>query len=303
MIELWNVVLLEPMINGLLAISMAFGGSFGLAIIILTIIINLIILPLTLRQLRSTKAMQSMQPKIQDLQKKYAKDKQKLQEETVKVYKESGINPLGCAFPLLIQMPIWIALYQSVMQTLATTPERLLGLSNHLYSWGSVQQAIPPESNFLGMNLAYPNLIITIFIMASMWLTQKMSTTPAADPKQQQTQNMMQWLLPIMFGFIFLNFPSGLALYIVVMNIFRMIVQYFVMGGWGGLATLIPGRASTGSDRKGGQEWAPPKKGWAPSSEKTTKEIEAAEKKAKITTTGEEGNVYGRSGIKRKKRR
>ena len=106
MIELWNVVLLEPMINGLLAISIAFGGSSGLAIIILTIIINLIILPLTLRQLRSTKAMQSLQPKIQDLQKKYAKDKQKLQEETVKVYKESGINPLGCAFPLLIQMPI-----------------------------------------------------------------------------------------------------------------------------------------------------------------------------------------------------
>ncbi|PIU57699.1 MAG: protein translocase component YidC, partial [Chloroflexi bacterium CG07_land_8_20_14_0_80_51_10] len=106
------------MINGLLIMSKAFGGSFGLAVIALTIILNLIILPLTLRQLRSTTSMQALQPKLQELQKKYAKDKQKLQQETMKLYKESGFNPMGCAFPMLIQFPIWIALYQSVMQTL-----------------------------------------------------------------------------------------------------------------------------------------------------------------------------------------
>ena len=295
MIELWNVVFLEPMINCLLVISNAFGGSFGLAIIALTIIINVAILPLTLRQLRSTKAMQSLQPKMQELQKKHAKDKQQLQQETMKLYKESGINPLGCAFPLLIQMPIWIALYQSVMQTLATTPEQLMGLAQRLYSWVSVQQAVPPESHFLWMDLAYPNFPITILIMATMWLTQKMSTTASTDPKQQQMQNMMQWMMPLMFGFIFLNFPSGLALYIVAMNIFRMIVQYFVMGGWGGLGNLLPARFAPGA---GSTE----PKGWTPSSDKITKQIEAAAKKSKITA-GEEGIGDGSSRSKRKKRR
>jgi len=99
-----------------------------------------------------------------------------------------------------------------------------------------------------------------------------------------------------MFGFIFLMFPSGLALYIVVMNIFRMIVQYFVMGGWGGLATLFPAKAPAGTDTRG-------TKGWTPSSDKMAKEIETAAKKSKITTTGEEGIRDGSSRSKRKKHR
>jgi membrane protein insertase Oxa1/YidC/SpoIIIJ len=132
--------------------------------------------------------------------------------------------------------------------------------------------------------------------MATMWLTQKMSTVPSADPKQQQMSNMMQWMMPLMFGFIFLSFPSGLALYIVVMNIFRMIVQYFVMGGWGGLATLFPAKAPVGTDTKG-------TKGWNPPPDKTAKEIKAAAKKANINTTTEEGIRDGSSRSKRKNRR
>jgi len=235
LIELWNKVLLDPMINGLLIMAKGFGDSFGLAIVALTIIINILILPLRLRQLQATKKMQTIQPKLQEIQKKYAKDRRKLQQETMKLYKESGINPVGCAFPLLIQFPIWIALYQSVIHTLATTPERLLGLSQHLYSSSLIQQAVPPQSHFLWMDLSRPDFPLALLVMGTMWVLQKMSTTPSPDPKQQQMSNMMLWMMPLMFGFIALSFPSGLALYWMVMNLIGIITQYFVMGGWGGL--------------------------------------------------------------------
>ncbi len=257
MIELWNTILLEPIINGLMILSHVFWDNFGLAIIFLTIIVNFIILPLTLKQTRSTVAMQQIQPKMQELQKKYGKDKQKLQQETMKLYKEAGMNPMGCLFPMLIQFPIWIALYQAVIQALSKTPEALLGLSQHLYSWSFIQEAIPPENHFLWMDLGSANFPLAILVMATMWISQKMTTSSsssATDPKQQQMQSTMQWLMPIMIGFIFIYLPSGLALYIVVMNIFRMIVQYFVMGDWGGLASFLPSRATAGNASQASRE-------------------------------------------------
>ncbi|MCL0035887.1 YidC/Oxa1 family membrane protein insertase [Dehalococcoidia bacterium] len=300
MIELWNVVFLQPIINGLLIMSHAFGDSFGLAIIVLTIIINVALLPLTLRQTRSTIAMQSLQPKIKELQAKYGKDKVKLQQETMKLYKEAGMNPLGCIFPLLVQFPVWIALYRSIMQALATTPERLLALSQRLYAWSAVRQAVPPESHFLWMDLSQPDIPVTVLIIASTWLTEKMMVVPSTDPKQQQMNKMRQWMMPLMFGFISLNFPSGLALYIVVMTVFRMAMQYFVMGGWGGLATLLPARVPFGNQKAKG--WTPPGKGWTPS-DKTAKEIETTARKSMITTTAGEGTKDGSSRSKRKNRR
>ncbi|MCL0065441.1 YidC/Oxa1 family membrane protein insertase [Dehalococcoidia bacterium] len=298
MIEIWNVVFLQPIINGLLIMSSALGGSFGLAIIGLTIIINVALLPLTLRQIRSMTSMQSVGPKIKELQAKYGKDKMKLQQETMKAYREAGMNPLGCILPMLVQAPVWIALFQSLNHALATTPEALLALSQRLYPWAAVQQAVPPESRFLWMDLAQPDIPMTLLIVASMWLTQKMTPMPSADPKQQQMNKMMQYMMPAMMGFMFMGFPSGLALYIVVMNIFRMAVQYSVIGGWGNLADILP--SLFGNQRIGGG--TPSARRWTPS-DKTAKEIEAAPKKSKITTTGEEGIKDGSSRSKRKNRR
>ena len=148
MIEVWHLIIGNPVLNVLIALSHILSGEFGLAIIALTIIVRLISWPLTKRQLNSSKALQDMQPKIQELQKKYGKNKQKLQEETMKIYKEAGVNPLGCLWPMLIQLPIWIALYQAIMRALATTPENLLDLAHRLYSWDIVNQAIPLNSHF-----------------------------------------------------------------------------------------------------------------------------------------------------------
>jgi YidC/Oxa1 family membrane protein insertase len=241
--DVWYLIIGNPILNVLVALSHILFSSFGLAIIVLTIIIRLITWPLTKRQLNSTKALQEMQPKIQELQKKYGKNQQKLQQELMKLYKEAGVNPLGCLWPMLVQFPIWIALYQAIIRALATTPENLLDLAQRLYSWSVVSQAIPLNSHFLWLNLgSQGDLLLAIIVGGTMWVQQKMTQAPAVDPRQQSTNNLMLLMMPLMFGFLTLLFPSGLALYWAVSNIIGIISQYFVTGGWGYLKFRSPFR-------------------------------------------------------------
>ena len=234
MADLWYLIIGDPILNGLVALSSILFHSFGLAIIVLTIIVRLILWPLIKRQLTSTQAMQSMQPKIQELQKKYGKNKQKLQQETMKLYKEAGMNPAGCIWPMLVQFPVWIALYQSITKALATTPENLLDLSRHLYSWQVVTQAIPLNSHFLWLDLGNNgDMILAIIVGGTMWIQQKMTTAPSVDPRQQSTNSMMLMMMPLMFGLLVLMFPSGLALFWAASNVIGILTQYFVTGGWG----------------------------------------------------------------------
>src|SRR3989304_1512685 len=100
-------------------------GSFGVAIIIFTLVMRAITWPLTQQQLRASRAMQAVQPRIQEIQKKH-KDPRRRSEETMKVYRETGFSPVGCIWPMLVQFPIWIALYQAIQFTLGSTPENLL---------------------------------------------------------------------------------------------------------------------------------------------------------------------------------
>lgn len=234
MADLWNLIILNPMLNGLIALTSVSDGSFGLAIIALTFIVRLILLPLTIRQLNSTKSLQGMQPKIQELQKKHGKNQQKLQQEMMKLYKEAGVNPLGCLWPMLVQFPVWIALYQSIMRALATTPESLLDLFRHLYSWEVVTRALPLDSHFLWLNLGVPDgtMILAIIVGGSMWVQQKMVTAPSADPRQKSMNSMMQLMMPFMFAFFTLMFPSGLALFWAVSNVIGIVIQYWITG-WG----------------------------------------------------------------------
>ena len=118
---LWNDLLVNPMINALIIMSNALLDNFGLAIIAFTIFIRLVTFPLTIRQLRTTRAMQEMQPQMQEIQKKY-KDPKRRQQEMMKLYREVGFNPLGCLVPFAVQIPIWIALFQVIRRTVGTTP-------------------------------------------------------------------------------------------------------------------------------------------------------------------------------------
>jgi len=211
----WDIIILQPVLNVLISMTHYLFGSFGFAIIVLTIITRGLMLPLTLKQLHATKAIQELQPKLAELQKKYGKDKQKMAQEQMRLYKESGVSPTGCMLPMIVQMPIWIALYQSIMLALAVTPEGLLNLSRYLYSWPVVFSLLPPENHFLWLDLSVPDgtLILAILVGGTMWVQQKMVTPQTADPRQQQQSRMMLWMMPIMFAFFCLSFPSGLALY------------------------------------------------------------------------------------------
>ncbi len=249
--EIWNLIILSPTINVLVILSQYLLNNFGLAIITLTIIVRVVTLPLTMKQLRATRAMQALQPKISELQKKYARDKSRLAQEQMRMYKESGVSPAGCMLPMLVQMPIWIALFQSIIRVLAVVPEDFLNLSQHLYSsWSAVFSLVPLESNFLWLDLAVPDRIylLPILVGGTMWLQQKMVTPTTADAKQQAQSRMMLWMMPIMFAFLTLQFPSGLALYWVVSNIVGIAVQYKITG-WGGLVSAAPGKP-VGGDKK-----------------------------------------------------
>ena len=101
--NIWDIVILQPMINIIVALSHFLLDNYGLTIIVITIVIRAILLPLTLKQLRASKKMQDLQPQLQELQKKFAKDRQKLAQEQMKMYKESGVSASGCAVPMLIQ--------------------------------------------------------------------------------------------------------------------------------------------------------------------------------------------------------
>jgi len=238
--ELWNFILLQPMLNFLILLSNVLFHNFALAIIVLTIIVRLIMLPLTMRQLHSTRKMSTLQPKIKELQKKYGKDKQRLQQEMAKLYRESGINPLGCLWPMLVQLPIWIALYQSILKAVAATPEDLLGLSGNLYGLSVLHQSVPLKSGFLWLDLGRPDpfLIMALLVGGTMYIQQKMSTMPTTDQKQQSMNRMMLWMMPLLFAFFTLQFPSGLALFWVVSNIIGIVMQYYVTG-WGALEGTV----------------------------------------------------------------
>ncbi len=239
--EIWNLIILSPVINVLIVLSNYLFSNFGLAIIALTIVVNVCMYPLTMKQINAMKAMQTLQPKIAELQKKYAKDKQRLAREQMMLYKESGMNPAGCLVPMLIQMPIWIALFQSIIRLLAVTPEDFLGLSQYLYSWPVVHSMVPLADKFLWLNLANPDMLLAILVGGTMWLQQKMAMTPTADPKQQAQSRMMLWMMPLMFGFLCLSFPSGLALFWVTSSVIRVVIQYLATG-WGGLVPSMAGK-------------------------------------------------------------
>ena len=232
----WNLGPVALMLNSMVVLSSYLANNFGLTIIILTIIIRAAMYPLTAKQLRSSRAMQGLQPRLAELQKKYAKDKQKLGQEQMRLYKESGVSPAGCAVPMLIQFPIWIALYQSITRVLGATPEELLGLSRLLWSWPTLYEILPLDSSFLWFDLVASNLPVAIIVGVTMWLSQKMVTPSVTDPQQRAQSQMMLWLMPLMFGFIAMSLPSGLALYWITSNLISMVIQYFVLGGLGGLS-------------------------------------------------------------------
>ena len=249
---LWNEVVTKPMTNSLMLLYVILFNNLGLGIIVFTLLVRGATYPLVVRQVRQTQKMQNLQPRLKDLQERYKNDPQKRGQEMMKLYKEMGVNPVGCLGPLVIQMPIFIGLFWAINNVLPFTPENLAGLSSRLYSWlPMLDSAVPVNRSFLGMDLAIEpsrdrnvlGLGLVVLSGITMFVQQRMIQVRSTDPTQQSTQRMMVWMFPIMFGMFSLFFPGGLVIYWVVSNLVGIFIQTFVTGT-GSLRNAIPGLAS-----------------------------------------------------------
>ena len=170
---------------------------------------------------------------MKEVQERYGGDRARVSQETMKMYREAGVNPIGCLGPLVIQMPILIGLFRVLIQTLFVNPDDLVSLADKLYPWitfVSIYEAAPLNNRFLGMNLAEPdptNFVLPVLVAVSTWVQQKMTMTPSLDPRQQSSQNMMQWMIPLFLGVFSLGWPSGLPLYWIVSNIIGISIPVF----------------------------------------------------------------------------
>ena len=179
-----------------------FIPNYGLVIIVLTLIIKLLMHPLTHKSYESMKKMQVLAPKIEEIKKKYSDDPKKLNEEMMKLYKETGVNPMGGCLPMLLQIPVFFGLYEIFLNAV-----ELKGAS---FLW--IKDLSTPD----------PTYMLPIFMGLSMILQQKM--TPTANPEQQK----IFYIMAIVFTFMFANFPAGLVLYWLTNNLITAIQNFII---------------------------------------------------------------------------
>ncbi len=206
-------------------------GSLGIAIILFTILTRLAILPLTIKQLKSSKKLQEIQPLMAELRRKYGKDQQKLTEEMTKLYREYKVNPAGSCLPILIQLPIFLGVYQAVINlvTGGRFPESVVTfLGIHL---GKVAFH---DGAFEGLNY----IILPVLSIVFQLLVTLMAQPKIQDP-QQKAMSQALMFMPLVFGYIGFTFNQGAVLYWVAGSVLAVIQQYFVTG-FGSLTNYLP---------------------------------------------------------------
>lgn len=219
----------------LLTPAMSDGWGYGLSIILLTIAINIVVFPLTLKQTRATRAFTEIQPKIKKLQAEYKDDPQEMQKRLLEVQREAGATPGGCLLPLLVQMPIWFALFRLLREPLdfidassALGVSIAEGVSRFL---GMMLGTSPAEAMSQGIATAVPYLVIIAFMVATQYVQQWHATygqDPPSDQKGAGAQQAITKIMPLFIGFISWNFPAGLVLYWMTSNLFRLGQQVLI---------------------------------------------------------------------------
>lgn len=243
----WFIV--NPMTTILLLLYHLLGSNVFLTIVVFTILVRLSVLPFTLYQQRSMKALQVVQPKIKELQEKYKDDREKLAQEQMALYKEEGVNPMASCLPMLVQMPILFGVWRAIIAALALSPNDLLGLEHRILLssfWESVlglnlETVVPMNNRWLWLNLALPDhyYILPILVLITSLIQQRLFMSSMNAPKSdnpddpsaqaaQMSQQMMRFM-PFFFAFLALNYSSGLSIYFIVANLFST-VQYAAMG-------------------------------------------------------------------------
>jgi YidC/Oxa1 family membrane protein insertase len=249
-----------PLANIILLLYAYLGQNTIVAIAVLTLIINLAMLPLTLSQQKSSRKMQELQPEMEKLKKKYGKDQERLSQETMKLYKEKGINPAGGCLPLLIQMPIWFGLLGAIRYCIPSTPLELFRFSQHIgellpslaVQIPALVGLVPLQSVFLAgtplaMDLGQPPSMaqpwayaLPLLVGLTSWLQQKLlspstpSTPSSSDGPPSQTELMtkqMQIMMPLMFMMFTLNYATGLSIYFIISSLIRIAQYYLIKDG------------------------------------------------------------------------
>ena len=193
-----------------------FIPNYGLAVILLTILVRIVTAPLMVRQMRSAERMRAVQPRMKALQERYKDDRQRQSEELMKLYKEEGINPLGGCLPLLLQFPVLVGLFYALRSS--------IGLRHaHFVSW--IDDLSQPDLLFTLPGADFPVRLLPLLMGASMYVQQKMTPTTGMDPTQAR---MMLVMMPAMMLLISYTFPSGLVLYWTVSNLLGIGHQYWI---------------------------------------------------------------------------
>jgi YidC/Oxa1 family membrane protein insertase len=244
---IWNFLLVHPLIS-LLVAAYDFTHDFGLAIVLVTIAIRLALYPLFVTQIRNQRAMQELAPAMNELKAKYGSDRQRLGQEQMKLYKERGYNPaMGC-LPILLQMPLLLAMYAAFLQTPTLDGEQLkqillpfvpnpvgptdhLDLAAHWLPWITSGLGEPDPLHILPILAGVTQLISSVMFQPSV-------QPKNIDPQQKMMQSM-QYYFPLLTVVFAWGFPSGLALYWVTTTLFGIVQQYFV-SGWGQLPRFLP---------------------------------------------------------------
>lgn len=212
-----------------------FGGNYGIAIIVFGILVKMVTLPLTIQQLKSTRAQQKIQPLLKDLQEKYKDDRETLAQKQMELYREQGINPLGGCLPLIIQLPVLWGLYRAIFNLAAK------GVLQEGFLW--IDSLANPEG--------FPYILIALMV-ASQFLYQRLMTPPTGDDQQQSMQKAMQFM-PLIFAFIFINLPAGLVLYYMVFNVVSVLQQVGI-NKWTDLREEQPALATATAGSSGGNQ-------------------------------------------------
>lgn len=266
-VSLWNTALYYPLVNGLILLYQLLGQNLGLAIIALTGLIRIILIPFTNTSLRAAKKMQDLAPEIAKLKVLHKGDKTAFAAAQMELYKKNGANPAAGCLPQIIQLVVLIALYSAFNQVLTENGETISKLNAVLYSPLKLAQDAHLNTQFLYLNLAKPDTfkfalpnsetsipipglflilsIVTQFLSSKMMLPAVKAEEKLAQKEKNetedvmaQTQEQMLYLFPLMTLLIGFNFPSGLVLYWFLFSLLSSVQQYFV-SGWGGLTPWV----------------------------------------------------------------
>lgn len=260
--NLFDLLIVNPFTNALLLIY-AFVGNFGISIILFTIFIRLLTHPIMAQQIKSSTAMQELMASEEwvKIQEKYKNDKEKLASEQMRIYSERGVSPFSSCLPTLIQFPILIGFYQSIVRAIGATPLQLLSLVRGIYPGlenitpaASLSSLIPIHSQFFWMDLGRPEGVVVSFLPFAIpvlaiivglttYVQTKLTIQPSASPNDQSAQmnQMMGLYMPVLLFYFALNFASGLAVYFITSNLVG-IAQYAALGkvNWSNLFKFGP---------------------------------------------------------------